>query len=83
MLNTRVKIAKTFYRKESDALKSTKSPHQFAGQSNSKLEALTSMRLIAALVVVVHHAKGHLLSDSLIAPAGEAVSFFSYCQALF
>ena len=42
----------------------------------SKLDALTSLRLVAALVVVVHHAKGYLLSESLIAPASEAVSFF-------
>lgn len=34
------------------------------------------MRLVAALVVVVHHAKGYLLSDSVMVPAGEAVSFF-------
>jgi peptidoglycan/LPS O-acetylase OafA/YrhL len=42
----------------------------------SKLDALTSLRLVAALVVVVHHAKGYLIPESFFVPASEAVSFF-------
>ena len=47
-----------------------------ASKTAYKLDALTSLRLVAALVVVVHHSKGYLLSESLIAPASEAISFF-------
>lgn len=42
----------------------------------SKLNALTSLRLIAALMVVIHHARGILLPVELTVPAIEAVSFF-------
>jgi peptidoglycan/LPS O-acetylase OafA/YrhL len=46
------------------------------GHKSSRLDALTSLRLMAALVVVVHHARGFLIPDSFVAPAREAVSFF-------
>jgi peptidoglycan/LPS O-acetylase OafA/YrhL len=42
----------------------------------SKLPALTSLRLFAALVVVLHHARGFLIASSYEFPAREAVSFF-------
>ena len=44
--------------------------------SGSRLNALTSLRLIAALMVVIHHSRGSLLPVDLTAPAIEAVSFF-------
>ena len=43
---------------------------------SAKLDALTSMRLVAALVVVVYHARGSLLPLSVMVPGAEAVSFF-------
>lgn len=43
---------------------------------SAKLDALTSLRLIAALVVVVYHARGSLLPLSVMVPGAEAVSFF-------
>ena len=45
-------------------------------QDRPKLDALTSLRLVAAFVVVVFHARGSLLPASLTVPGGEAVSFF-------
>lgn len=44
--------------------------------SRATLHALTTFRLIAALVVVVFHARGTLLPTALTVPGGEAVSFF-------
>ena len=43
---------------------------------SAKLDALTSMRLVAVLVVVVYHARGSLLLLSVMVPGAEAVSFF-------
>ena len=43
---------------------------------SAKLDALISMRLVAALVVVVYHARGSLLPLSVMVPGAEAVSFF-------
>jgi len=45
-------------------------------KSASRLNSLTSLRLIAALMVVIHHARGNLLPLKVIVPAVEAVSFF-------
>lgn len=45
-------------------------------RSRSILPALTTFRLIAALVVVVFHSRGTLLPTTLSVPGGEAVSFF-------
>lgn len=44
--------------------------------SRSTLHALTTFRLIAAMVVVVFHSRGTLLPTALSVPGGEAVSFF-------
>lgn len=44
--------------------------------SGSRLNALTSLRVIAALMVVIHHSRGTLLPVGLTVPAIEAVSFF-------
>lgn len=52
------------------------STHQQARLTHSKLNALTSLRLVAAVVVVIFHSRGFLLPVSLYAPGGDAVNFF-------
>lgn len=44
--------------------------------SSSKLDVLTSLRLPAAVVVVVHHSTVFILPSSISVPVGEAITFF-------